>query len=47
MYYYSFSRIRQNSADLVEFVLRNKVTSTLTLNNWARYVDKINKQNLT
>ena len=25
-------------------VLRGEVQSTSTLNNWARYVDKINKQ---
>ena len=25
---------------------RGEVQSTSTLNNWARYVDKINKQNL-
>ena len=28
-------------------ILQSKVQSTLTLNNWARYIDKINKQNLT
>ena len=47
MYYYSSSRIRQNSADLVEFVSRGEVASTSTLNDWARYIDKMNKQDLT
>ena len=26
---------------------RGKVQSTSTLNNWARYIDKINRQDLT
>ena len=28
-------------------MLRGEVQSTLTLNDWARYIDKMNRQDLT
>ena len=28
-------------------ISRGEVVSTLTLNDWARYIDKINRQDLT
>ena len=33
--------------NLINKLSRGEVQSTSTLNNWARYVDKINRQNWT
>ena len=42
-----FINLRLPLIYLLLLMSRGEVQSTLTLNNWARYVDKINKQDWT